>query len=130
MDPTVWRWIFGLTFSVGVGHFILEYGLRALRMSIIKRPTLGQPGIRGWQWGVIERPFFIILVVYNMKIAVPAMLVWIGIKMKINWGDVNKASKEKWLQVPNTSLYGDFVSMFFALIGGLICDGTLWFPTQ
>ncbi len=127
----IWRWAFGLIFSVGVGHLFLKHGLPWLRCRVTGEPKLGDdPGISASWWGFLERPFFTIATAFSIAVAVPSMLAWIGLKMTVIWGHEKKTLERKWLPFPSTSLYGNFVSMLFALIGGLICNGTLWFPTQ
>ena len=114
------RWALGLVVvSLGSGHFIIEYGLRLLRQYIVKQKSLGQLGIPAPVVGAVERLFFTPAVAYYGGWAVAAMIPWIVFKMKITWGEVNRPL----LPYPTTSLLGSLLSMFFALVGGLICRG-------
>ena len=119
------RWALGLVVvSLGMGYFIIEYGLRFLRQYVVKQKSLGQPGVPAPVVGVIERLFFTLAVAFYGEWVLPVMIAWIVLKMKITWGEVNMPLKGKWLPYPTTSLLGNFASMFFALIGGLICGGS------
>jgi hypothetical protein len=118
------RWALGLVVvSLGMGYFIIEYGLRLVRQYLVKQKSLGQPGIPAPVVGAVERLFFTPAVASFGGWAVAAMIPWIIFKMKITWGEVNRPLKDTWLPYPTTSLLGSLVSMFFALVGGLICKG-------
>jgi hypothetical protein len=118
-----WRWFVGLGFSIVIGHFAVDYGLRMLRRWLTGHETLAEHltpeerGVPASLVGVIERLFFTVVVAYDVSGSVTAMVAWCAVKMATNW-DTKDA--KMWLPFPGTSLLGSFASMLFALAGGLI----------
>jgi len=114
----IWRCLLGISWSLGVGYVILEYGLRSYRNKYIGERTLGdEPAIKAWLIGLIERFVFTVFVAFTFSPAVIAMVAWLGIKMKWIW---DTEGAKKWKNYPVTSLVGGLISMFFAFTGGLI----------
>jgi len=74
-----------------------------------------------WITGTIERLFFTILVAFNVSGTATAMIVWISVKMAVDWLIVIKDEREQWKrQMASSALLGSMISLFFALMGGLI----------
>ena len=75
--------------------------------------------------GLVERLFFTIVIAFDVSGAAIAMVGWIAVKLIPNWelfvrhGATNKP-------LAFSSLLGSLCSMFFALLGGLICRGSIW----
>jgi hypothetical protein len=121
---TLIRWIVGLVVALLVGGVVTGWFLSGLRSYLnIARPS-GRD-VPNWLIGVSERLFFAIIVAYNISGAAVAMLVWIALKIVPNWelhvkhGTANKPLT--W-----SSILASLCSMFFALLGGLIIRGTIW----
>ena len=118
-----WRWFAGLAFSIVIGHFAVDYGLRLLRLYLTGHETLAEQltpqerGVPAPLIGVIERLFFTIAVAYDVSGTVTAMIGWCAAKMVTNW---STEDAKKWIPFPGTSLFGSFASMLFALAGGLL----------
>ena len=118
------RWALGLlVVSFGMGHLIIKYGLRFLRVYVAGKKTLDQPGVPAPVIGIVERFFFTPAIAFFGGWVVPVMMAWIVLKMKITWGEENRPLRDTWLPFPTTSLLGSLASMIFALVGGLICKG-------
>jgi hypothetical protein len=118
------RWALGLfVVSCGMGHLIIKYGLRFLRVYVAGQKSLGQRGVPGPVIGIVERFFFTPVVAFSGVWAVGVMIPWIVVKMKITWDKENRPLKDDLLLFRTTSLLGNLASMIFALVGGLICRG-------
>ena len=117
----IWFWV--LLFSLLLGHFITGWILNGIRnrYSIevpdeAKNPKKGKKKvIPGIIVGPAERLFFTIMIVYDISGTAIAMIMWITIKMAQGWGP-NKEDKN----YAFSRLLGGMISMFFALIGGLL----------
>jgi hypothetical protein len=60
-------------------------------------------------------------VAFNVYGTATAMIVWIGLKMGADWLIVLQGEKKAWQrQIAFSALLGSMISLFFALIGGLI----------
>lgn len=71
--------------------------------------------------GTIERLFFTILVGFNVSGTATAMIAWMTVKMATNWLLVIKDENVAWKRhVAFSALLGTMISLFIALIGGLI----------
>tara|TARA_R110002111_G_scaffold189680_4_gene254960 strand:- start:289 stop:717 length:429 start_codon:yes stop_codon:yes gene_type:complete len=83
--------------------------------------------------GIIECLFFTLAVAFDMNGVIVAMVGWITVKMAANWGSRNvpegmSGDREDFRL---SALLGGLVSMGFALVGGLICRGSIWWwPTD
>ena len=72
--------------------------------------------------GSIERLFFTILVAFNVSGTATAMIVWISVKMATDWQRILKPDGGLGIRsLAFTALLGSMISLFFAVIGGLIC---------
>jgi hypothetical protein len=111
-----------------------------------------QPRIPAWLMGTLERLFFTILVAFDVSAVSAGIMGWLAIKMGTNWNRINpRRQKDSWIPSAGStttpeehqqqqtaqqeamlrmyalaSLLGSLVSMLFALIGGLICSGRIW----
>ena len=77
--------------------------------------------------GLIERLFFTFLIGFDV-VGIPiAMMGWIALKMTNNWASVMGDQDLKKILLPliSSGFIGSLVSMGFAYLGGLICNGTI-----
>lgn len=122
------RWLLGFLVSLVAGHWGTRAFVSRLRDHVDSlRPESQSVTWRsldlvpGWITGLVERTFFTIAVAFGGPFAIVAMIAWLGAKMATDW---NRPQAER--QDPAgafTTLLGGLVSMFFALVGGLICRG-------
>lgn len=82
-----------------------------------------QPEIPPWLTGFIEQLFFTIVVAFNVQGAAIAMIAWATVKMATGW---NWQPKDENRLLAFTGLLGTIVSLLFAMLGGLICRGEIW----
>jgi hypothetical protein len=121
---TAVRWIVGLVVALLVGGLVTGWFLGGLR-SYLKIAKPSGRDVPNWLIGLSERLFFTVVVAYNISGAAVAMMVWIVLKIVPNWelyvrhGPSNKPLV--W-----SSILASLCSMFFALLGGLIIRGFLW----
>lgn len=114
-------WIIGLVVSLLIGHFLTDYSLKYIRKkySIFKYPDNEKTLIPAYLTGLIERFFFTFIVAFDVSGTAIAMLVWMTLKLTRNLEILKEVDREK-----NESIYsgilGSMISLFFALIGGLI----------
>ena len=84
----------------------------------------GLPYIRPCVLGTIERLFFTIVVAFNVSGTATAMIGWIAVKMATDWQIIvkdDKDNRKSWKrQLAMSGLLGSMISLFFALIGGLV----------
>lgn len=126
------RWIIGLGVSLGIGALVTGKLVEWLRAPIerevaerekpldTKRERLT---IDNWLVGLIERPFFTVLVASEVSGTAVAILGWIALKMVFDWGVISWKEGDRLARsYLFTALLGNLSSMFFALIGGLICS--------
>lgn len=125
------RWMIGLSISLIAGHFVSRK-FRDLRNQHINKvtndsedknrqerdqlPSKRLPMITG----VIERTFFTFIVAFDVSGGAIAMMAWLAAKMAVNWNRVS-VSDSATRGFSMTALQAGMVSLFFALIGGLIC---------
>ena len=123
--------IFGFGVSIGLGAFFTPKILSKIRNYIIekaldrgeniKENPLDIPlDIPAWLIGTIERIFFTILVAFNVSATAAAMMAWITIKMVSDWHRIKERNEIFIRSMAFSSLLGNIISMFFALVGGLI----------
>lgn len=127
---TIFRWVVGLSISIVVGHFASskfrdfrnnhieriseDTQVKSVRNDQIQSETL--PVITG----LVERTFFTLVIAFDVSGGAIAMIAWLGAKMAVNW---NRLSGESAVArgFSMTALQTGMVSLFFALVGGLIC---------
>jgi hypothetical protein len=72
--------------------------------------------------------FFTIGVAFDLSGVMVGMVAWMGAKMAAHWGREPKEHQVKNIEtVRFLVLGGTMISLLFAMIGGLICAGKLWF---
>jgi hypothetical protein len=139
------RWVIGLGFALGVGHLVTKTFLDKLRAYLqydMSGMNLAEREVPAWLMGILERLFFTVLITFNISAAAAAVMGWLAIKMATDWNRIRiiygdptsgavprslKAKDEAKLRVFAVSgLLGSLLSMFFALVGGLICKGDIW----
>jgi hypothetical protein len=127
-------WIGGLFFSLVIGQWLTKKSLLWIRGKIKENAKkidkikdedfndfYGKEYFSPAITGSIERLFFTLLVGFNISGTATAMMVWAGAKMAANWAIVIGGAQEQWKrQMAFTGLLGTMISLFFALIGGLI----------
>ena len=132
------RWFFGLgILALGIGWlstFLLLYVLRSyIKAKAAERKEekkyddfIAAGDIPSWLVGLIERTFFTILVAFNLSATSVAMIIWVAVKMLYNWDIVWRERENMTVRsLALSGLLGNIVSMLFALIGGLICRGSI-----
>lgn len=120
------QWITGLFFVLVIGNLFTKLFLKIIREKIgYKKPDyIAVPPL---VLGVIEGVFFTVAVAYELSGVVVAMIGWIGVKMAAHWGTKSEQDVTNIEAVRFTALLGSMVSLLFAMIGGLICSGKIWF---
>jgi hypothetical protein len=132
------RWFFGLgIFALGIGWLSTFLLLDVLRSCIKAKAAERKEGkkyddfiaagdIPSWLVGLIERTFFTVLVAFNVSATSVAMIAWVAVKMVYHWNIVWRERETITIRsLALSSLLGNIVSMLFALIGGLICRGSM-----
>lgn len=145
------RWVIGLGFALGIGHLLTKIFLEKLRAHIrfdVSGINVAEREIPAWLAGILERLFFTAVIAFDVSAAGAAIMGWVAIKMATDWNRINiknvppgGAPPSAKSTVPINSsnideaklrvfalsgLYGSLLSMFFALLGGLICRGAIW----
>ena len=127
MSDLVIRWIAGLAVALVGGGIFVEIFSRL----VPPKPKKIKGGVPFSLTGHIERAFFAPLVGAGaFGFVVPMMLGWLTLKMAANWarplsGDVSQGYQLEHKQKSIKALLCGFISMGFALLGGLICAGKL-----
>ncbi len=78
--------------------------------------------------GLLERFFFTLAVAFNIPGVGVAMLAWIAAKMAANWNNRKPSvniTEDDLKSDRLSALQGGITSMFFALLGGLVCAGRI-----
>ncbi len=123
------EWTIGLLFSLVVGGIVTWLFLKVLRLrlGIPPKPRLsaGGKGIPSWLTGAVERLFFTVLVGLQVSGAPTAMIGWLALKLATNWNHPDWKDKPNARTFALSALLAGLVSMLFALLGGLVCAGTL-----
>lgn len=118
------RWIAGLVVALILGAGVTGWFIGRVR-AYFNIPRAPGRDVPSWLTGLVERLFFTLIIAFDVSGAAIAMIGWIALKLVPNWelyvkhGAANKPLV--W-----SSLLGSLCSMFFALIGGLICRGVIW----
>lgn len=119
------EWTIGLLFAVVAGSVATWIFLKALRwwLGLPPKPRLsrGARGVPPWLTGVVERIFFTVLVGLEVSGAPAAMIGWLALKLATNWNHPDWKEKPNSRTFALSALLGGLISMFFALLGGLIC---------
>ena len=148
---TLLRLTIGVVFSLFVGHLLIKKILKILRTYIrfdVSGINVAEREIPPWLVGILERSFFTVVIAFDVSAAGAAIMAWVAIKMATDWNRINVKNvppsgappsakstvpinsstiDEATLRVfALSALYGSLLSMFFALIGGLICKGDIW----
>ena len=123
------EWIIGLLSSLVGGGVACWAFLKTLRLwlGVPPKPRLteGSKGVPPWLTGIIERLFFTVLIGLDVSGVPTAMVGWLALKLATNWNHPDWKNKPNARTFALSALLGGLVSMFFAMIGGLICAGTL-----
>ena len=132
------RWFFGLgIFALGIGWLSTFLLLNVLRSYIKTKAAerkelevydefMTAADIPSWLIGLGERTFFAILVAFNVSATAVAMIVWVAVKMLYDWNILWRQRENITIRsLALSGLLGNIVSMLFALIGGLICRGSI-----
>jgi len=141
---TVLLLIHGIVVAVYLGHLWTDMFLSLIRNHIYSQTKMKKQDIDdvfivplavpGWLTGLIERIFFGVLVAFNIPATAAGMLTWILIKMATDWHRILPTTHETQnnqnlsygpRSLAYSSLLAGIVSLFFALIGGLICREAL-----
>ena len=121
------RWTVGLSVSLVCGGIVNQYWARRLRKLIGNE----EPRYRIFiplSLGVLENLFFTIGVAFDLSGVMVGMVAWMGAKMAAHWGRESKEHQVKNIEtVRFLVLGGTMISLLFAMLGGLICSGKLWF---
>ena len=119
------RWLVGLLVSLFLGAIAARSFLKAVRKTIgYKAPSYKV--VPSWILGLVEGTFFTVAVAFDLSGVVIAMVGWITTKMAAHWNAPSAPTQLNIAAVRFSSLLGSMVSLFFAMLGGLICRGTLW----
>lgn len=132
------RWFFGLgIFALGLGWLYTCLFLKGIRSYIETKamrrneteiyneimPSLDVPS---WLIGLTERTFFVFLVAFELSAVAVAMIGWLTVKMLYNWNILSDGKKNITVRsLAFSALLANLISMLFALIGGLICRGSI-----
>jgi len=125
------RWVLGLTVSLLIGQIITKLFLEKLRNYINSKVSKNEKikkieslYISRTIVGLMERTFFTPLVAFNVSGTAIAMIGWVTIKMFYNWQIIIREENTRYARsYAFSGLFGNLCSMFFALIGGIICGG-------
>jgi hypothetical protein len=127
----IFKWFFGLSISLAAGHFasrkfrdfrnkhIEKVTNNSKEIELIKKDQI-QSDLLPTITGIAERFFFTLIIAFDVSGGAVAMIAWLGAKMAVNW---NRLSGENPVArgFSMTALQTGMVSLFFALLGGLIC---------
>jgi len=120
------RWAVGLAVSLLIGGLVTGWFLNRMRAHLKIPPPVGRVVPRELI-GVSERLFFTVVIAFDVSGAAIAMIGWMTLKLVPNWELwVKHGATNKPLAL--SSLLGSLCSMFFALLGGLICSGEIRLP--
>ena len=121
------RWMTGFFVSLVFGGIVTQFYARRVRKLIGDQDPQYRILIP-ISIGVVENLFFTIGVAFHLSGVMVAMVAWMGAKMAAHWG---RESQEHGVSniatVRFLMLVGTMISLLFAMIGGLICAGKLWF---
>ena len=144
------NWLFGLFVSIFLGHLVTAFSLVHLRKYLEQREDEWEEFTRDQRFdfyvglefypplpesserqvpllitGSAERLFFTLIVAFNVSGAAIAMVAWIALKLLASRPYREERAMEEGAATPLAfefaGLLGNLSSMFFALVGGLIC---------
>ena len=129
MTPMI-SWIIGLSVALILGDLVPRVAVWAMRRHInFTEPKY--PGISVLVTGTVERLFFVVAVAFNLSGVIVAMIGWIGVKMAAHWGARTVASEQQAADsiyaIRISALLAGILSLFCAMVGGLICAGAIHF---
>lgn len=75
--------------------------------------------------GILERIFFSVLVAFGVSGVATAMTIWIGTKMATGWNRIAGGGDTWRRMLAFNGLISSLVSLFFAVVGGLIANGSI-----
>jgi len=119
MTPTV-RWLVGFSVSLGLGWLFVGLFLRWVQHDEAEKSSSGATRVPPWFTGLVERTFFTIVIAFDISGAATGMMAWLAVKMASNWNRVIGSQAAAF-----QALTAGLISLFFALVGGLICRGRL-----
>jgi hypothetical protein len=125
MDDLI-RWSVGLVgVSLVLGHFFTRALVTVLNRKI---PVVAGPWKEIPTWlrktliGLVERTFFTVAIAVGLSGTAVAMIGWTALKGTLYWASYKEAHPANVL----IALIGSLVSLLFAVLGALICNGELW----
>jgi len=121
------RWTVGLSVALVCGGIVNQHWARKLKKLIGDEDPQYRILIP-LSLGVVESLFFTIGVAFDLSGVMIGMVAWMGAKMAAHWGIESKEHQVKNIgTIRFLVLGGTMISLLFAMIGGLICSGKLWF---
>jgi hypothetical protein len=114
------KWVYGLFVSLILDQFITWLSIRSMRKGM---ETPDHNRVKSWITGTIERTFFTFAIIYNLPGVLVAMIAWIAAKMVAAWNTIEEFPDIEKLRI--SALLGGIISMFFAMLGGLIIRGCI-----
>lgn len=119
------QWVTGLFVSLVIGSIVTRLFLHIVRKRIgYVKPNYAL--VPYWVLGLVEGVFFTVAVAFNLPGVVIAMIAWMVAKMAAHWGSAESEVQPNIAAVRFSALLGSMISLFFAMIGGLICSGRIW----
>ena len=134
---TVLLWIHGSVVALVLGQLWTDTTLRLIRNYVysqaLKRKEkiediyVDSLAVPGWMVGMIERAFFGALVAFNISATAAGMVTWILVKMATDWHRILGSSNQSKdaMYGPRSLAFGSLlagmISLFFALMGGMVC---------
>jgi hypothetical protein len=76
--------------------------------------------------GILERCVFSFLVAFEVSGVAAAIVGWMALKMATGWNRISKG-ETKYRMLAFNGLICSLISLFFAVIGGLIANGSIKF---
>ena len=119
-------WIVGYLVSLVVGGLLVWAFLAIARrlLQIERKPESGSARVPPALTGIVERLFFTTLVAFNASSVATAMIGWLALKLATNWNHPAWKEKVGVRTQALLALLAGALSMLFAFIGGLICNGS------
>jgi len=145
MTEKILPWILGLLVSLVLGHYVTKWFTNKIQIragchkEVYDRylekyacrpsekefnPVPISPGLQGY----IERLFFTVMFGFGVSGTPIAMMAWLGVKMLTNLNRRDLPEHEIVRSRALTGFLGATGSLFFALIGGLLCTLKISLP--